>query len=84
MVIRDPSVKQRVASNFEQENTKAKQLFKGEKRDQYAKLKLEGITEAPVNIAVFYTPSQEPILGRTSMLDMGEYSVVCAVQNMWG
>jgi len=49
----------------------------------YSQLKLEGISESPVNIAVFYKPSSEPVLGQTSMPDMGEYSVVCAIQNMW-
>ncbi len=83
VVIRDRSVKQQVANSFELENAKAAELFENEKRDQYVKLKLDGILETPVNIAVFYKPSQEPVLGQTSMLDMGEYSVVCAVQNMW-
>jgi len=83
VVIRERSVKQQVASSFELENVKATELFENEKRDQYVKLKLDGILETPVNIAVFYKPSQEPVLGQTSMLDMGEYSVVCAVQNMW-
>jgi len=88
VVIRDRSIKQRIAKCFEQENTKAATLFKDntledKKRDLYSKLKLEGILETPLNIAVFYKPSPEPVLGQTSMHDMGEYSVVCAVQNMW-
>ena len=49
----------------------------------YARLKLEGIHEAPVNIAVFYKPEKEPVLGQNTMPETGEYSVVCAVQNMW-
>ena len=46
-------------------------------------LKLEGIHESPVNIAVFYKPEKEPVLGQNTMPETGEYSVVCAVQNMW-
>jgi 5,6-dimethylbenzimidazole synthase len=83
VVIRNKSTKQAIADNFEQESNKARQLFDDQQRDRYAKLKLEGILETPVNIAVFYRPSLEPVLGQTSMLAMGEYSVVCAVQNMW-
>ena len=83
VVIRDKSTKQAIADNFEQESNKARPLFVDQQRERYAKLKLEGILETPVNIAVFYRPSLEPVLGQTSMLDMGEYSVVCAVQNMW-
>ena len=39
--------------------------------------------KTPVNIAVFYKPSTEAVLGQTSMDEVGEYSVVCAIQNMW-
>lgn len=83
VVIRDKVTKQAIADNFELENNKATEFFKDQKRDQYVKLKLEGILETPINIAVFYRPSIEPVLGQTSMIDMGEYSVVCAIQNMW-
>nr|WP_305070037.1 5,6-dimethylbenzimidazole synthase [Flavobacterium covae] len=57
--------------------------FQDKKQKEYIKLKLEGIIEAPINIAVFYKPSDKPVLGQTSMSKMGLYSVVCAVQNMW-
>ncbi len=83
VIIRDPSIKNAVAKIFEFENLRAQTQFENDRALQYAKLKLEGITETPVNIAVFYTPSDKPVLGQTSMPDMGEYSVVCAVQNMW-
>jgi 5,6-dimethylbenzimidazole synthase len=46
-------------------------------------LKLEGITEAPLNLAVFYKPSPKPVLGQTTMKEAGLYSVVCAIQNIW-
>jgi len=82
VVIRDPCVKAKVADNFAVENDKAAPLF-DERQALYSQLKLEGINEAPVNIAVFYKPSKRPVLGQTSMSKMGEYSVVCAVQNMW-
>ena len=82
VVIRDQVVKQQISESFEQENNKAAHLF-DERQQQYQQLKLEGIQESPVNIAVFYEPSSVPVLGQTSMQEMGEYSVVCAVQNMW-
>ena len=65
------------------ENITAKKQFPESKRQQYSELKLEGILKTPVNIAVFYKPSDEVVLGQMSMVEMGEYSVVCAVQNMW-
>lgn len=83
VVIRDQGVKQQVFDSFTVENKHASTLFSGQKKQSYNKLKLEGILEAPVNIAVFYQPSAEPVLGQTSMEDMGKFSVVCAIQNMW-
>ncbi|MBA1438339.1 MAG: 5,6-dimethylbenzimidazole synthase [Epsilonproteobacteria bacterium] len=81
IVIKDQATKDKIVQNFEDENTKAKKIFHS--RDLYQDLKLEGINEAPLNIAVVYEPKDEPVLGMTSMQKMGEYSVVCAVQNMW-
>lgn len=83
VVVDDAEVKEAVKQTFVEENEKAKELFEGEKMDAYTALKLEGIVEAPLNIAVFYKPSQHPVLGQTAMKEAGEYSVVCAIQNMW-
>lgn len=83
VIIRDQVIKQKVADDFSIENNKAQALFRNENQAKYASLKLEGITESPINIAVFYKPENRPVLGQTSMTEMGEYSVVCAVQNMW-
>jgi 5,6-dimethylbenzimidazole synthase len=79
VIIKDKKIKKRVYKNFKKENKKASKYF-GKK---YNKLKLEGIKESPINIAIYYKPSQEKILGQTSQNKMGEYSVVCAIQNLW-
>lgn len=81
IVIEDSDIKDNILKNFENENEKAKDIFEG--RKLYKNLKLEGIKEAPINIAVLYEPKDEETLGMTSMSKMGEYSVVCAIQNMW-
>ncbi|MDJ1467420.1 5,6-dimethylbenzimidazole synthase [Xanthocytophaga flava] len=83
VIIKDETVKKQIRESFEEENEKAVQCFSDEKQKQYIKLKLEGILEAPVNIAIFYKPSAEVVLGQTSMKEAGLYSVVCAIQNMW-
>jgi len=83
IIIDEQTIKQKVFNSFTDENNKAKTLFKNQKSSTYNQLKLEGILEAPINIAVFYSPSKEPVLGQTSMADMGKYSVVCAIQNIW-
>lgn len=49
----------------------------------YSSLKLEGIKESNINIAVYYKKSTSNTLGQTYMKRTGEYSVVCAILNMW-
>jgi 5,6-dimethylbenzimidazole synthase len=81
--IRDQQTKAAVADVFKTENEKASQLFEDAKHSQYQQLKLEGITEAPINLAVFYQHPQKAVLGQTSMPVAGQYSTICAIQNMW-
>lgn len=83
VVIRSDAAKHAVQEIFREENGKAAEQFAGLKQQQYKQMKLEGIAEAPVNLAVFYKPANKPVLGQTSMSEMGLYSVVCAVQNLW-
>ncbi len=83
VLIRDPATKQRVRASFQQANAAACGQFKNARQRQYQQLRLEGIVDAQLNIAVFYTPTTEPVLGQASMPEVGEYSVVCAIQNIW-
>ena len=81
VVIEDKKIKNKVYKNFKKSYNKSKKHFKN--RPVYNTLKLEGIKETPINIAVFYKKSKKKILGQTVQKKMGEYSVVCAIQNMW-
>jgi 5,6-dimethylbenzimidazole synthase len=83
VLVKEAQMKQKIRDSFDLENTCAAEMFTGEKAKQYAGMKLEGILEAPLNIAVFYRPSKSVVLGQTSMKEVGLYSVVCAIQNMW-
>lgn len=83
VLITNQETKNQIKETFSEETQKAALQFNDEKQQKYIKLKLEGIIEAPLNIAVFYKPKNEPVLGQTSMPNMGKYSVVCAIQNMW-
>ena len=83
VVIRDEQIKAEVVDNYIKASAVEHQAFDDANQVKYNRLKLEGILEAPVNIAVFYKSTDEVTLGQTSMPEMGEYSVVCAVQNMW-
>ena len=81
VVIKNKTIQEKVYKNFKKEYKKSKKYFK--KSSIYSKLKLEGIKETPINIAVYYKKPKNKILGQTSQEKMGEYSVVCAIQNMW-
>jgi 5,6-dimethylbenzimidazole synthase len=82
VLIRDREIRQQVKESFSQVNAAAQSVF-GDRQEQYARLKLEGILESALNMAVFYRPSSDPVLGQTAMAEVGLYSVVCAIQNMW-
>lgn len=81
VMIQNEEIKGEIYTEFEKQNTKAKKIFAF--NEQYCKLKLEGIKEAPLNIAVLYQKPKKEILGQTVQKKMGEYSVVCAIQNFW-
>ncbi len=81
VVIEDKKTKEKIYKNFQKHYKKSKKHFQDKKL--YNSLKLEGIQETPVNIAVFYKKPAKKVLGQTSQKKMGEYSVVCAIQNMW-
>ena len=81
LMIKDKEKRKEIFKVFEEENEKAKIIFKN--NEKYSSLKLEGIKESYINIAVLYQKTDKHILGQTSQEQMGEYSVVCAIQNLW-
>ena len=83
VIIKDKETKEKVLKSFDEEHERAKGMFDAEKSNEYVKMKLEGILESPLNIAVMYKPAKSTVLGQTTMKEVGLYSVVCAVQNMW-
>lgn len=70
-----------VYKHFKKSFDKSKKKFLD--KPVYSSLKLEGIKESNINIAVYYKKSKNDILGQTYMKRTGEYSVVCAILNMW-
>ncbi len=81
VIIKDREKREKIYNEFLKENKKAKKIFKNS--ELYPKLKLEGIKESYLNLAVFYEKPDKEVLGQTSQKKMGEYSVVCAIQNLW-
>ena len=72
-------------NNFETENTQALAGYSGDDAVTYANLKLSGMREAPVQLAIFCDDSTEQGkgLGAGTMPEMRRYSVVAAVMQFW-
>ena len=81
VIVQDENTKNEIHTLFSQQFKKSKKKF--EDKPLYPTLKLEGIKEAPINVAVLYKKPKKAILGQTYMKQSGEYSVVCAIANMW-
>lgn len=74
-----------VQESFEAANAKALQGYEGEKRAVYAGLKLAGLKEAPIHLAVFSDEATATGsgLGQQTMPETLRYSVVAAIQTLW-
>jgi 5,6-dimethylbenzimidazole synthase len=74
-----------VQKSFEAANAKALQGYEGEKRAVYAGLKLAGLKEAPIHLAVFSDEATATGsgLGQQTMPETLRYSVVAAIQTLW-
>ncbi len=85
IVVRDLEVRQSIHKIFIDANLRALDGYEGERRQNYASLKLEGILEAPQNVCIVCDSqsSQGHQLGRRTMPETALYSAVCAVQNLW-
>ena len=80
-----PDRRRAIIENFRQANQQALAEYEGARRALYARLKLAGLVEAPVHLAVFVDPTTDvgQGLGCRTMPEMLPYSVVCAVNTLW-
>jgi 5,6-dimethylbenzimidazole synthase len=85
VVVDDPVRRHAIAENFAFCNAVALKSYSGERAARYATLKLAGLREAPCHLAVFADRATETGhgLGRRTMPEMAEYSVVTAIYTMW-
>ncbi len=74
-----------IRRDFERANRQALNSYEGEKAQLYATLKLAGLREAPVHLAVFLDLStgHGSGLGRATMPETLEYSAVLSVYTLW-
>lgn len=72
-------------ANFEAANAAALAGYDGDKAETYAGLKLSGMREAPVHLAVYCDEATQTGhgLGAGTMPEMRRYSVVSAIMQFW-
>src|SRR5262245_15250080 len=85
VIVDDPDRRRAVLGEFEACNAAAAQSYSGERATRYGALKLAGLAEAPCQLAAFADVTTETGhgLGRATMPEMTEYSVVTAITLMW-
>ena len=85
VTVDDPARREAIRANFMRANAAALGDYAGERAALYARLKLAGLREAPVHLAVFADlhPSQGAGLGRRTMPETIEHSATTAVHTLW-
>ena len=85
VALADPSRRRQVVASFKRCNQDALKTYDETDQARYARLKLEGLNDAPVHLAVFADQStaKGKSLGRRTMPEMLHYSVVTAVHTFW-
>ena len=85
VMVDDPARRRAIAEVFEACNAEALSSYPRGLGDRYANLKLAGIKEAPAQLTVFADRGTRVGhgLGRRTMPEMIEYSVVAAVHTIW-
>ena len=85
VVVDDIARRRAVLDDFSACNLDALKSYSDERAAQYVKLKLAGLREAPCQLAIFADPTTDVGhgLGRRTMPEMLEYSVVAAICTMW-
>lgn len=83
--VTDGERRRRVAECFKVENGLAAQAYSGVSAEAYLRLKLAGLEEAPVHLGVFCEPDPEQGhgLGRATMPETLDYSVVSMIHTFW-
>ena len=86
ILIRSLETRRKVRSLFEEANqTELARLTESARKELYSQLKLEGILESDLNIAVTCDRRRDApfVLGRAPMPETDLYSTCLAIQNMW-
>ncbi|MDD1533224.1 MULTISPECIES: 5,6-dimethylbenzimidazole synthase [unclassified Bradyrhizobium] len=85
VIVDDAACRRAVIDDFRACNADALSRYSGERAARYATLKLSGLEQAPGHLAVFADKTGDigHGLGRATMPETTEYSVVAAITAMW-
>jgi len=85
VAVKSGASRAKALANFEDANANALKGYSGEKAKVYAGLKLSGMQDAPVQLAIFCDDetSKGAGLGAGTMPEARRYSVVSAIMNFW-
>jgi 5,6-dimethylbenzimidazole synthase len=85
VAVNAPATRQAIRRNFARCNAEALAAQSGERATHYAQLKLAGLDDAPIHLAVFADSKTEQGhgLGRHTMPEMIDYSAVAAIHTLW-
>jgi len=81
----DTNLRAQMIANFEAANDAARSIYDTEKAAKYQALKLSGMVDAPVHLAIWTetNPNEGAGLGRQTMPEMLAYSTVTAIHTLW-
>jgi 5,6-dimethylbenzimidazole synthase len=85
ILIKDIATRKKIKALVEEKRKDFYNSLSDEKKIKFRNIKIEGILESDLNIAVTCDVSRKgpDILGRATIPEMSEYSVVLSIENMW-
>ncbi len=85
VTVKSDAARAKALANFEAANAEALNGYSGDRAKKYAGLKLSGMRDAPVQLAVFCDDGTDKGagLGAGTMPEARRYSVVSAIMNFW-
>lgn len=85
ILVSSQSVKEKLAWAADKERRALAIHYEGDRQEDFLRLKVEGIMQAPITICITCDPTRggSHVLGRNSIPETDILSVACAIQNMW-
>jgi 5,6-dimethylbenzimidazole synthase len=85
ILVEDPLVRRAFWEHVQDERAVFASTLEGEEAERFAGIKIDGILEAALSVAVTYDPERgaPAVLGRHAVADAGVYSVCLAIENLW-